>query len=97
MPRLGDSRVGEPAPLVALGRGMIEFKDPQTLGPLNPIREGVEARAEHEDLLHALSHCAASHILGEAAAHGDEEAQGPPLGLLLGERDRLVGVLARGW
>ncbi len=72
---------------------MIEFEDPQIPGPLNPIGEGVEARAEYEDLPHALSDRAASHILGEAAAHGDEQAQRPPLGPLLGQRDRLVGVL----
>ena len=93
MPRFRDSRVGQPAPLVALGRGMIQFEDLQILGPLNPIGEGVEARAEDEDLPHALSHRAAGHIFGEAAAHGDEEAQRPPLRLLLGQRDRLVGVL----
>ena len=93
MRRLGDSRLGQPAPLVALGRGMIELEDSQILGALNPIGEGVEARAEHENLPHALGHRAASHILGEAAAHGDEEAQGPPLGLLLGQRDRFLGVL----
>ena len=60
MPRFRDSRVGQPAPLVALGRGMIELEDPQILGPLNPIGEGVEARAEDEDLPHALSHRAAA-------------------------------------
>ena len=92
MARFRDSRVGEPAPLVALGRGMIEFEDPQILGPPNPIGEGVEARAEYEDLPHAVSHRAVSHILGEAAAHGDEEPQRPPLGPLFGQRDRLVGV-----
>jgi hypothetical protein len=93
MRRLGDSRLSQPSPLVALGRGMIEFENSQILGALNPIGEGVQARAEHENLPQALGHRAASHILGEAAAHGDEEAQGPPLGLLLGQRDRFLGVL----
>ena len=92
MSRFRDIRVGQPALLVALGRGMIELEDAQSLGPLKPIGECVQARAEYENLPHALSHRAASHILGEAAAHGDEEPQRPPLGPLFGQRDRLVGV-----
>ena len=57
------------------------------------IGESVETSAHDQDLPHALFDGAARGILGEAAAHSDEQAQAPPLGLLLGERDGAVGVL----
>ena len=85
-------RLGEPAPLLGLRRRMIELEDAQVLGPLEPIGEGVETRAQHQDLPHAFFDRTARRVLGEAAAHGDEQAQAPPLRPFPGERDGVVGV-----
>ena len=92
---LGDLSLGEPAALVALGRRMVELEEAQPLGRLQPIGEGVEARAKHQDLPHALVNRPAGRVLGEAAAHRDEETQGPPPRLFLGERDRFVCVCSQ--
>jgi hypothetical protein len=89
-----DLRFGQPTPLFALCRGMIELEDAQTLGWLKSIGEGVETRAEHKDLPHTLFNRAACGILGKAAAHGNEQTQRPPLRLLLGERNRLIRILS---
>ena len=95
MRRLGDLSLGEAAALVALGRRMVELEEAQPLGRLKAIGEGVEARAKHEDLPHAPVDGPAGRVLGEATAHRDEETQGPPLRLFLGERDRIVGVCSQ--
>jgi hypothetical protein len=89
----GDPRLGEPPPLVVLSRRMIELEDAQILSRLKSIGEGVETCAEHDDLPHAVTNCAPRRVLGEAAAHRDEQAQRPPLRPLFGERNRIVGVL----
>ena len=93
MPRFCDLRFGEAPSLVALGRGMIELEYGEIPGRGKTVGEGVETRAEHQDLPHALVDCPARRVLREAAAHRDEETQGPPLRLFLGERDRFVRVL----
>ncbi len=90
---LDDPRLSEPPPLLRLRRGMIELEDTQVMGWLEPIGEGVETRAHDQDLPHALFKGAARGILGEPAAHRYEQAQGPPLRALLGERDGVIGVL----
>ena len=92
MRRFGDLRLSEPASLLGLRRRVIELENPQIVGQLKSIGEGVETRAQDQDLPHALFDGAARGILGKAAAHGDEQAQGPPLRLLLGEGDGAVGV-----
>ncbi len=94
MRRFGDLRLGEPAPLLGLRRRMIELEDAHILGPLEPIGEGVEAGAQHQDLPHAFLDRMGRRILGEPAAHRDEQAQASPLRPLPGERDGALGVLA---
>ena len=74
--------------------GWSSSKTRKPLKRLEPVGEGVEPGAEDEDLPHARLDRTAGGILGEAAAHGDEEAQAPPLRPRLGERDRLLGVTA---
>jgi len=91
---LGDLRLGEASSLVGLRRRVIELEQAQALARLEPVGEGVEPRAEHENLLHALRNRATRRILGKSATHRDEQAQGPPLRPFLGEGDRVVGVLA---
>ena len=72
---------------------MIELEDAHVLGGLEPIGESVETGAQDQDLPDALFNGAARRVLGEPAAHRDEQAQGPPLRALLGERYGVVGVL----
>ena len=72
--RLGDLRLGEPAPLLGLRRRMIELEDAHVLGPLKSIGESVETRAQHQDLPHAFFDRMDRRVLGETAAHGDEQA-----------------------
>ena len=88
----GDLRFGEPASLVVLGRGMIELEHAHVLGRLESIGEGVETRAQNQNLLHALSNRAARRILREPAAHRDEQAQRPTFRPFLGESDGVVCV-----
>ena len=92
MRRFGDLRLVEPAPLLGLRRRMIELEDAQILGPLKPIGESVETGAQHQDLPHAVCDRMGRRILGEPAAHRDEQAQASPLRPFLGERDGAVGV-----
>ena len=89
---LGDLRLGEPAPLLGLGRWMIELEDAQPVGRLEPIGEGVETGAQHQDLAHAVFDRMGRRVLGETAAHRDKKAQRPPLRPFRGERDGAVGV-----
>ena len=91
---LGDLRLAQPAPLLGLGRWMIELEDAQVVRPLEPVGEGVEACAQHQDLPHAFFDRMGRRVLGEPAAHRDEQAQASPLRPFLGERDGAVGVLA---
>jgi hypothetical protein len=93
--RFGDLRLGKPAAFFGLGRWMIELEDAQVPGRLEPIGEGVEAGAQDQDLLHAFFDRMGRRVLGETAAHGDEQAQRPPLRPFLGERDGALGVLAQ--
>ena len=72
---------------------MIELEDAHVLSWLEPIGESIEARAHDQDLSDAFFNGSASRVLGETAAHGDEQAQGPPLRALPGERNRMIGVL----
>jgi hypothetical protein len=88
----GDFRLTEAASLLGLGRRMIELEDPQIGGLLQSIGESVETGAEHQDLSRAFFDRTARRILGEPAAHRDEQAQASPLRPLLGERDGVVGV-----
>ncbi len=89
---LGDLRPRKPAPLLGLRRRMIELEDPQVGGRLESIGEGVETGAEHQDLPHAFFDRTGRRVLGEPAAHGDEQAQTSPLRPFPGERDGVVGV-----
>ena len=73
MRRLGDPRLREPASLLGLRRGMIEFEDAHVLGRLEPIGESIEARAHDQDLSDAFFNGSASQVLRETAAHGDEQ------------------------
>ena len=91
---LDDLRFGEPASLVALGRGMIELEHAHVLGRFKSIGEGVETRAQNQNLLRALSDRAARRILREPAAHRDKQAQRATFRPFLGESDGVVGVLA---
>ena len=90
--RLGDLRLRQPPPLVGLRRRMVELEDAQSVGGLEPIGEGVEARAEHHNLPDAFANRAPRRILREAAAHRDEQAQRPPFRPFPGERERCFGV-----
>ena len=92
MRRFGDLRLVEPASLLGLGRRMIELEDAQVPRRLESVSERVETRAQHQDLPHAFFDRMARRILGEAAAHGDEQAQASPLRPFPGERDGVVGV-----
>ena len=92
MRRLGDFRLGKPASLLGLRRRMIEFEDAHILGRLEPIGEGIEPGAQHQDLRHAFFNRIGRRVLGETAAHGDEQPQASPLRPFLGERDSVVGV-----
>ena len=90
---LRDPRFGEPASLFGLGSRVIEFEDAQMVGRLKSIGEGVETRAENDNLPHALLDRPGRAILREAAAHRDEQAQTPPLRPFPGARDGVVSVL----
>ena len=74
MRRFGDLRLSEPASLLGLGRRMIELEDAEVVGPLEPIGEGVETGAQHQDLPHAVGDRMGRRVLGEPAAHRDEQA-----------------------
>ena len=91
--RLSNLRLSEPAPLLGLRRRIIELEDAHVLGRLEAIGESIETRAHDQDLPDAFFNGSASRVLGETAAHGDEQAQGPPLRPFPGERDRALGVL----
>ena len=71
---------------------MVELEDAQIVGRLQSVSEGVETRAQHQDLPHAVFDRQGRRILGEAAAHGDEQAQRPPLRPLPGESDGAFSV-----
>ena len=71
---------------------MIELEDPQIMGLLESIGEGVETSAEHQDLPYAVRDRTARRVLGEAAAHRDKQTQTSPLRTFSGERDGVVGV-----
>ena len=71
---------------------MIKLEDAHLPGRLQSVSEGVETGAQHQDLPHAVRYRFARRILGEAAAHGDEQTQRPPLRPLPGERDGAFGV-----
>jgi len=89
---LGDPRFGESSSLVGLRRGMIELEDAEIAGRLETVGEGVETGAEHDDLPQPLLDRGPRRILGKAAAHGDEEAQGPTLRPLPAKRDGFIRV-----
>ena len=71
---------------------MIELEDPQIPGLLESIGESVETGAHDQDLADAIFDRQGRRILGEAAAHGDEQPQRPALRPLPGERDGVVSV-----
>src|SRR5580692_5002540 len=56
--------------------------------------ERVEPRAEYDELAHAPRHRLGEALLGEAAARGDEEAHGAPIGIFLRFADDRLGRLA---
>ena len=89
---LRDLRFGQPASFVGLRRGVIELEKAEIACLLEPIGESVETRAYNQNLPQPLTNGAARAILGEAAAHGDEQAQRPPLRPLPGQRDGAFGV-----
>jgi hypothetical protein len=92
MRRFGDLRLGESASLLGLRRRMIELEDAHLLDSLESIGEGVETRAQHQDLPHAFFDRTGRRVLGEPAAHRDEQAQASSLRPFLGECDGAVGV-----
>ena len=94
MRRLADARRGEPAALLGLRRGMIELEEEQVRRRLEAIGESVEPGAEDDDLPHAGGDGGFRRVLGEAAAHGDEDPQRPLLRRRRGPRDRLLGFVA---
>ncbi len=67
---------------------MVDLGDAQPLDRLDAIGEGVEAGAEDDDLPHAARDRAPRRVFGEAAAHGDVEAQAAQgrIGARLGDR-----------
>ena len=76
---------------------MIELEHPEIVGRLKPIGEGVETRAQHQDLPHAICDCTARRVLGETAAHRNKKAQASPLRPVPGKRDSVVGVWPEDW
>ena len=94
MRRLDDARRGEPAALLGLRRGMVELEEEQVLRRLEAIGESVEPGAEDDELPDACGDGGFRRVLGEAAAHGDEDPQRPLLRRRRAPRDRLFGVVA---
>ena len=94
--RFGDLRLREPASLLGLCRRMIELEDAHVRRRLKSVSERVEACAQDQDLPHADRDCIARRILCEPAAHRDEQAQRPPLRLLLWRARSRRRRLARG-
>ncbi len=58
---------------------MVDLEDAQPVPQRTPIRERVEAGAEHDELLGAARECVCERVLCEARACDDEEAHPAPL------------------
>ena len=72
--RRRDARLGQTLALVSLSSRVIELEDSQLFRGLEPIGEGVEPRAEDDDLQHPSPNRAARRILCKSAAHRNEQA-----------------------
>ena len=81
----------QPLSLPLLRGRVVDLEDAQTIHA-GPVRVGVEARPEHDELANAFFRRGRQRILGKASPHGDEEAQPPPGGVVANVLNKSVGV-----
>jgi hypothetical protein len=75
-----DTRGGKPRALPRLRGRVIDLEEPHCRCGIGSICIGIEARAQHDDLLHTALERDVDRVLGKTAACGDEEPHPAAMG-----------------